>query len=196
MSSDPFLEIQLHLANGRTHRFAQNDSELAQRVLDQVEVNVFSRETLVIYGEQVVHAYSGQAVVGISLIMDPLPDTLFHFVELPAGHADRIVEITEEEYQVGCQYAKPLVEGLPGAVFHEAEMISGQRFWTASHVAQAVSGWNERSIVHHAFSGPVLGYLRRGGGVTLWNRAQLASYTFSPKPDVPVSSWPAARLPE
>ncbi|MEO7715229.1 MAG: hypothetical protein ABIY70_03425 [Capsulimonas sp.] len=48
-------------------------------------------------------------------------------------------------------------------------------------------------LLHHAFSPPTVVCRRMGGGIAIWNRAQMLSYSFSPKPETPVNAWPAER---
>ena len=76
-------------------------------------------------------------------------------------------------------------------MLNEVEFASTHRLWLETQVQTAVSGLRERQILQHIFTGPCLACRRLEGGIHLWNRAQMVSYTFCPKLDVPVNVWPA-----
>ena len=53
-----------------------------------------------------------------------------------------------------------------------------------------MDGFGERHMLHNAFALPSLISRRLGGGISLWNRAQMVSCSYSPNPDVPGTAWP------
>ncbi len=76
----------------------------------------------------------------------------------------------------------------------EIDFHSGYRIRTATEIHEAALPMQEKQILQHIFSGPCLASLRADGGPDLWNRAQMASYTFCPKPAAPPTAGPAQML--
>ena len=195
MNTHSLLELHLHLVNGRVHKFAQEDPDLVQDLLKQVSSKIFQRPSLIVHNANQACVYQGTALAGISVIMDPLPAELLMLDPVSAN----IWEITEAEYCERRQSLIPPTTDEPYTLLSEIEMRSGERFWTEQQAPRSLGGLNERSILHHAFMLPSLVCLRRGGGISIWNRAQMMSLSFSPKLDVPIASWPAdpaASMPE
>jgi len=187
MYTHSLLELHLHLVNGRVHKFAQDDPDLVQDLLKQVSSKVFLRPSLIIHSANQACVYQGASLAGISVIMDPLPGELLTLDTLSAN----IWEITEAEYHERRQSMLPPAINEPYILVSEIEMRSGERLWTEQQIPRSLGGLNERATLHHAFSLPSLVCRRHGGGISIWNRSQMMSLSFSPKLDVPISSWPA-----
>ena len=180
----PLLELHLHLLNGTTRTFVQNDPDLARQLLRQMGPRVFAQPALILHGPDQVTAFPGSALAGLSILMDPLPEELLRLDPFPC------VEVTQEEYQAERYTQAGIIEGRPFLMLSEVEMSSGRRLWFAIQVSEAMGGFQERQMLHNAFTLPSLISRRLGGGLSLWNRAQMVSCSFSPKPDVPGTAWP------
>lgn len=187
------LEIQLHLVNGNTHRFVQDKPEPARQILQQITPKVFEQHSLVIAGENSVVTYPGTALSGIGLLMDELLEEVLHLPLPSRANMTTLSEIAPDDYQAIRQQVWPIEEGRPFVMVHEVEFLSARRLWLEAHVQSAVSGIQERQIVHSIFSGPALVCNRLGGGISLWNRAHMVSYSFHPAPGAPAPYWPAER---
>lgn len=187
MNTHPLLELELHLVNGNTHRFVQNDPDLAREILKQVNRKVFNQTSLIVHGEKQVCVYHGPTLAGISVIMEPLPGELLMLETMSVMPW----EITEEEYREKHRSLPPVVAEEPFQMLMEIEMTTGRRIWLERQIPYALGGLDERKILHHSFILPNLVCRRRAGGITIWNRAQMISLTFSPKPEVPSVAWPA-----
>ena len=187
MTTQRFLEIDLHLINGRTHKFIQNDPVQARRILQQISPKIFAQPSLVITGYNQSAAYAGATLIGISLLMERIPEELLDSGPLPALP----LEITQAEYQAR-QSAMPAVgEGSPPASVLEIEFTSGRRLWLEFPLPATTSGLQERHLLHNLFSMPGLLCRRLGGGVSLWNGMQVASCSFAPELDAPSNAWAA-----
>jgi hypothetical protein len=186
MNTHPLLELELHLVNGNTHRFVQNDPDLARELLKQINRKIFGQTSLIVHGEKQVCVYHGPMLAGISVIMEPLPGELLMLD--PASPA--AWEITEEEFREKQKSLPPVVADEPFLMLTEIELTTGRRIWLERQIPCAMGGLDERKILHHSFILPNL-VCRRAGGISIWNRAQMISLTFSPKPEVPAVAWPA-----
>lgn len=196
MTSSTPLEIQLHLANGHVHRFVQDDPQAVEQILGAINPRVFAQPHLTLFGAQSVATYPTAALTGIALKMEPMPESLLRMAnKIPNGVAE-VREISQADYHAKLSQLKPFAAGQPGVSLNEIEFICGQRLWLEVKLQAASGEMQERQLVKHAFEGPSLICHRRGGGVSLWNRARMVSYRFAPGPDVPVSALPAEPMRE
>ena len=182
------LELHLYLKNGDTHKFAQSDPDLIRQTLSQINHKVFAQPALLIHGDDVATAYPGSALNGIGVVIDSVPAELLRLD--PHGLME---QISEEDYHFERRRAAPIVEGRPFVMLSEIGFSSGLKLWLKSHVTEAGMDVQERQMLHHAFSPPTVVCRRLGGGISIWNRAQMLSYSFSPKPKTPANAWPAER---
>ncbi|BDI30638.1 hypothetical protein CCAX7_26890 [Capsulimonas corticalis] len=187
MASKPLLELRLHLTNGNTHTFTQDDPEQAHELLHHVSLNVFTQPTVIVYGRERVAAYPGNKITGITIRIDPIPDYLLQL----NPNATHIREITEADYRAKLRDAPKCVQAQPFLMLNEVEMCCGHRFWLEVDIVTAVGSAQERKILYNAFSWPSAVCQNLDGSVTIWNRAQMVSCSFAPKPDVPMGAWPA-----
>ena len=194
MSSQTQLELHIHLSNGNTHRFVQNDASSVQQILDQINLRIFEQPNLMLSGADTVATYPAASLSGLSIITDNLGEKLLRLTSNPQAGIEKTRIITHDEYRAGQRAARPIVEGQPFVMLSEIDFHSGHRIWIATEVEAAASPLQERQILQHIFSGPALACQRADGGLDLWNRAQMASYTFSPKPATPPAAWPAQML--
>lgn len=182
----PLLEIELYLTSGNTHTFIQNDPTAVRQILRQIGPKVFAQPSLVLYGQSRVMAYPGSALVGLRLRMDPQLNPW-----LLRDASPFIQEITQEEYQAKQRMDRTSGVSSPLSLFTEAEMISGRRLWFEVEVPAAADGFGERQMLHHVFTLPSVVCRGLGGGLSLWNRAQMVSCCFSANLQVPANAWPA-----
>jgi len=189
MKNRPMLELQLHLVNGNTHRFMQNDPELVQEMLSQIHHRVFSQPTLIVAGESQIRVYQVSSIAGITIIMDHLPIEL---LILDRAAPSILWETTHEEYAEKQRYALPQPDADKTSVFSEVEMTNGRKFCIETQVSKSESGTDVRNILNYVFKLPNMICRRRGGGgISIWNRAHIVSLSFSPKPEAQLVSWPA-----
>ncbi|BDI28771.1 hypothetical protein CCAX7_008220 [Capsulimonas corticalis] len=188
MWNSPKLELHLYLKNGDTHKFVQHDPELIRQTLSQINHKVFAQPALLIHGDDVATAYPGSALNGIGVVIDPVPEELLRLD--PHGLME---QISEEDYQFERRRAAPIIEGRPFVMLSEIGFSSGLKLWLKAHVSEAAMGLQERQMLHNTFAPPTVVCRRMGGGVSIWNRAQMLSYSFSPKPKTPTNAWPAER---
>lgn len=170
----PLLELHLHLHDGTTRTFVQNDKKLVRQIVPQIGPCLFSQPALLLYGQDQVTAFPGSALVGVSLLMDPMPDELLQLEPFPC------FEITHEDYQAARQAAKGIAEEDRSFMAGAIEMDTGRHFWIAVPVSQTRWGFAERQMLHTLLSLPCIICRRVGGGISLWNRSQIRSCSFSP----------------
>ena len=58
-AAPPLLELHLHLTNGTTRTFVQNDPDLARQLLRQVGPRVFTQRALILHAPDQVTAFAG-----------------------------------------------------------------------------------------------------------------------------------------
>lgn len=194
MTSQPLLELHLHLVNGSTHKFMQHNPQVVEQILPQLNPRIFTQPTLVLFGQNTVNTYPSSALIGISLIMEPLPESLLRLTRDPALGVVDMQELAVADYQAKKRVAQPIVAGQPAVSLHEIEFVSGHRLWVEVSIQAAANKMEERQLVKHAFEGPNLVCRRLGGGLSIWNRAQMVSYSFSPKPEVPMLALPVEAM--
>lgn len=186
MSNRSLLEIRLHLANGRTSTYVQNDPEIVGKMLRQIHRKVFQLPSIVIAGKDEVCAFRGSALSGISVLIDPLPMEL---AMLDSGLAD-VWSIPEEEFRERQALLRLMDVRDPDEILGEIELASGQRLWTIQRVTRNSVGGDPRLHLRHAFDLPSLVCRRRDGGISIWNRQQIVSMAFTPGIDA-AAAWPA-----
>ena len=161
---------------------------LAQRMLQQISPRVFTQSSLVITGYNRSAAYAGATLIGISLLMDVIPEDLLNSGPLPTLP----LEITQADYQARQSAILTAGEGQPPASVAEIEFTSGHRLRLEVSMPLVISGLQERHFLHNLFSTPLGLMCRRlGGGISLWNGAQMASCSFTPELDAPSNAWAA-----
>lgn len=192
--SQPYLELQLHLTNGQTHHFVQADPELAGQIIRQINAKLFAQPSLIITDDKSVVAYATSALAGLSFVMEPLPDELLEFLRDPEGHVAGVWEITEDEFRAKLGTLKPIVEGESLLMLSAVVLHGGHHIWIENHVKEAVSAMQERHIVHQFFNRPLLPCRKLENGLSLWNRAQIISFSFHPNPSAPANAWRATRV--
>ena len=195
MERTPLLELIIHLASGTTHRFFQNDPQLVEQTVQQLNPKIFSQDVVPVHGENLLAAYPGKLLEGVSVVINPLPQKWQDFIPVhDLGIADSR-EITEADYLMKRGRLNPAAQ--PFTMLIAAEMASGHRFWVEevageSNPQEVVRRPSfERHIVHTIFTRPPLVCRRLGGGLSLWNRAHMVGCMLSPNPAAPTSAFPA-----
>ncbi len=196
MHSNQLLEsiqptgIQVHLTTGRKHMFYQEDKVLVAKICSDFDANVFSRPSLILDSLEDVTAFPGRAMIGITILTDPLPES---FYERERQSKTIISQISSEDFQLRKLKGLSKTEGLRSTILSELEFVSGERlFLEFSEIAD--TGIAERNILSHLFSKPSLTCRRREGGFSIWNTAHIVSWSHYPKLEVPSNAWPATSL--
>ena len=179
--------IQLHLITGNKPMFYQEDSGLVALICADLDGRVFTRPSLIIESREDVTAFPGHALVGITVLTDPLPASFLEHERLTKAV---VSEISPETFKIQRLRNLAKVEGTRGPMLCEIELTSGDRlFLELSEVAE--NGIDERSSMHHLFSRPSIACRRLEGGFSIWNTAHIVSWSHYPKLEVPAGSWPA-----
>ncbi len=182
--------IQLHLITGNKCMFYQESPELVAKICNDMDGRIFSRSSLIIEGKDDVSAFPGNALIGITILTDPLPE-FFYERERQSGTV--ITQISPERYQLRRIQDLAKLEGERSAILSEIEFISGERLYLEfSEVA--VNGFAERKVLHNLFSKPSLSCRRMEGGFTIWNTAHMVSWSHYPKMEVPTNAWSAESI--
>ncbi|MBI5708061.1 MAG: hypothetical protein HZC36_13855 [Armatimonadetes bacterium] len=184
--------IQLHLITGRKHMFYQDKPELVAAICNDLDGQIFARSSLILDSADDVTAFPGQALIGITIMTDPLPEFFF---ERERSAKTIITQISQETFQYRRLQIISKVEGRMGVILSELEFASGERLFLEG-TAIAASGMSERSALSHLFAGPSLWCRRLEGGFSIWNTAHIVSWSHYPKLEAPANAWPAESLPE
>jgi hypothetical protein len=179
------ITIQLHLTSGLKRVFHQDNPRLIATIFDEFDGRLFTQPTLIIESRDSVTAFSSHSLIGISILTDQVPNSL----SLREGRSKTVVtEITQENYLQLRHQNIPKVEGVRSNILSEIVFVSGQHLYLEfSEIA--IGGMGERAELHHQFSNPSLACRRLGGGFSLWNTAQIVSWSHSPKLESPDTSW-------
>jgi hypothetical protein len=179
--------IQLHLITGNRCMFYQEQPELVEKICKDMDGHIFSRASLIIEGKEDVSAFPGSALIGITVLTDPLPE-FFYERERLSGTV--ITQLSPERFQLRRINDLAKVEGERSAVLSQIEFVSGERLYLEfSEVA--VSGFAERKALNNLFLNPSLSCRRLEGGFTIWNTAHMVSWSHYPKMEVPMNAWQA-----
>jgi len=184
--------IQLHLTTGNKRMFYQEDAELVAKICSDLDGQIFSRANLVIESLEGVTSFPGSALIGITILTDPLPTSFF---EREAFSKINVRQISQESFLVKRPQVLSSVEGTRGLTLSDLEFISGEHIFLEMS-AVAVSGMRERDALHHLFSNPSLCCRRLDGGFSIWNTAHIVSWAHYPKLEVPANAWAAESLAE
>ena len=184
------LELHLHLTNGNTHKFAQHDAQAAEQILQAMNPRIFTQPSLILFGENSVTTYPTAALVGVSVFMANVTESLLQMTRNLQLGVEDIAQITQADYTARKAELQPLIAGQAAILLQQIEFISGHRLWLEVKVGAAANEVQERQLVKHAFEGPSL-VCRCDGGISLWNRAQMVSHSFIPKPQFPLPALPA-----
>jgi hypothetical protein len=184
--------IQLHLSTGRKHWFYQENADLVANICSDLDGQIFTRASLIIDGAEDVTAFPGQALIGITILTDPLPETFFERERLARTV---VTQISQETFQYRRLQLLSKLEGYRSTLLSELEFTSGERlFLQFSEVA--VNGMGERNVLNHLFSRPSLSCRRLEGGFSIWNTSHIVSWSHYPKLEAPGNAWPASTFSE
>jgi hypothetical protein len=186
------ITIHLHLINGLTRVFYQDDPELIATICNDLDGRVFTQPNLIIESKENAVAFAGHTLMGISILTDQIPNS----ISMRENMSRTVVtQITEENFlQLGHQ-DRPKVEGRRSNILSEIVFVSGEHLYLEfSEVA--IGGMGERAEMHNLFTNPSLACHRLGGGFSLWNTAQMVSWSHSPKLATPGNSWSAEEVAE
>ncbi len=184
--------IQLHLTTGRKHWFYQENAALVATILSDLDGHVFTRDSLFINGVDEVSSFPGQALIGITVLTSPLPAS---FLEQEKLSGTVVTQISLETFQYSRLQLISKYEDIQSALLSEIEFVSGERLYLEFRES-AASTMDESSAMHHLFLRPSLSCRRPEGGFSIWNTAQIVSWSHYPKLDAPGNAWPAETLTE
>lgn len=178
------------MATGRKHMFYQDDPSLVQAICEDLNGQIFGRASLIIQSLREVTAFPGHSLVGITILTDPLPESLF---ERERASKTVITQVSEETFQYRKLQEVLRVEGKRGVIFSELEFTSGERLFLEID-GEAMSSMGERNAMHHLFTRPSISCRRLDGGFSIWNTAHIISWSQSPKLESPENAWTAESL--
>jgi hypothetical protein len=192
----PALEIYIHLANGGTLHFHQEDPADAKALVESIQPQtVFTQTLLVIAGQHSLTAFSPSKIARIDLAMEGYPGWSFPF------NAQDIAEVTEEEFQ---QNYLPLEKTTtreqqvlqPGeiiTVYAKIELTNREHFYVQMRLPIVErTPLDVYMFLQQLFTSHTLFARRREGGVILVNAEHLARITSFPgPPKAPPKAWSA-----
>ena len=192
-TSRPALEIRLQFVDGSDETFIQQDTNAAQKILQQINLaHLFSQTRIVVADD-----YSKS--VFICSEIDRI-DFLFSgegFSHIPWDHAD-IVELTEEEFSRNVpandrsrleKREQPRRAGDLLVSFLNLRMRGGSHVYLMNEILVKLPSENH-SYMQRLLSKGTLGIRLAGGGESVLNLANLISYTVYPGvAEVPRDSW-------
>lgn len=182
--------IQVHLLTGRKHMFYQEDPQLVEAIAQNLSGQIFSRPSLIIDGRDGSMSFPGHAIVGITVVSDPLPES---FLKREQASNVVVTQISAETFHIQRLRLKATLEGVQSALLSEIEFVGGERLYL-EFCELGVSGLQERSALGHLFSSPSISCRRADNGFSIWNTAHIVSWSNFPKREVPSNAWPAESI--
>ncbi len=184
--------IQLHLVTGHKKMFYQERANLVAKICDDLDGRIFTRASLILDGTDDVTAFQGTALLGITILTDPLPESFYQREKLSNVV---VTQISQESFQLRRLQYMSNVEGERGPSLSTLEFISGEcLFLEFSEIAE--SGMAQRDSLFHLFTRPTISCRRLEGGFSIWNTAHIVSWSHYPKLEVPANSWQVESLAE
>ena len=184
------IEVHLHLTSGRKHIFTQSDLGFAKKICDDINASIFKEQSIVVEGKDEIYAFSGHALIGITVYTDPLPDSYLKHEMLTRS---TVMQITHEMHRERHEQTISTHEGERCLVLSEVEFCNGARLYLEFNEVTALS-IDERSTMHHLFTHPAL-MCRVNGGFSIWSTSHMCSWTHYPKLHIPLNSWVADAAP-
>ena len=191
---DAPTEIQLHLITGESLYYFQSDPEVVTGICRDLDAHVFTRTGLIMDSAEEVTAVAGPALIGISILTNPLPPT---FLNHERETGTMITQISPEAFRVRRNHGLTKVEGERNVTLAEIVFTSGAHLFLAIDEV-AVGGMGERAVLQHHFTRPSLACRRKDGGFSIYNTAHIVSWSHFPKLEVPdiTNSWRVQTLAE
>lgn len=184
--------IKFHLTSGNERMFYQEDKDLVAKICNDLDGQVFLKSSIIIDSRDDVTAFPGNALIGITILTDPLPES---FYEREKTSGTVVLQISREAFNLQRLQYLSKIEGLRGPTLSELEFINGERlFFEITEVA--VSGMDERNALHNLFARPSIFCRRLDGGFSVWNTSHIVSWSHYPKMEVPANSWQAEVIAE
>lgn len=181
------IVIQLHLTTGHERMFYQEDPGLVAKICDDLDRSIFSRASLIIESTEDVAAVPGNALIGITILTDPLPTS---FYERERTSQTVVTQISHETFHLRRLQYMSKVQGQRNPILCELEFVSGGHLFLEFSEIGA-SGMGERNALTHLFTRPSLFCRRLEGGFSIWNTAHIVSWSHYPKMEVPANAWQA-----
>ena len=184
------ITIHIHLINGTTRVFRQDNPELIAVICNDLDGKLFTQSTLIIdsMGESIT--FSGHALMGISILTDQIPNSI-SMRESMTGSL--VTQISKDSFLDLRRQNVPKVQGIRSNILSELVFASGEHIYLESSEI-AIGGLGERAEMHHLFTNPSQACRKLGGGFSLWNTAQIVSWSHSPKLEAPGNSWSAVEV--
>lgn len=185
-----YLEIHVHLEDGRTVRFSQNDPATADALLRHIPPSrLFAQPQLVLRDEQALTLLPSATIVRIDLIADQMPDwPFYHGVQC-------VQEISRDEFLARCHSVPHSPVGTVETDYTEIETVSGQLIYLQLEVRREPSLAIDRHILLQqilALGG--LHWKRREKGASILHTTKIARLSMYPGPPAPAGAWPATRI--
>ena len=185
-------EIHLHLTSGQKRAFYQENVSLIKTIFDDLHFHIFARTSQIIVGNNEAYAFPGTALIGISFQTTLFPGS---FIDRETVTGTVIRQIEKESFLRKRSMAFSFQEGAMNSIISEVEFSTGKRIYLeASEIIE--SPIDTRSNMHHLFKNPCLFCRRLQGGFSIWNTAQIVSWTHYPALNLPNHSWQAELMPE
>ena len=192
-SEKPGLVIQVHLTDGSVESFSQTDEAEAQKLWQRIEPSrLFASPRLVLAGEHSKSVFVTAQVVRVDFVRESK-----ECWEFPGGFSD-IVELSESEFRKNARLDQPELMAKRSqhtpvgdllVSFLKLHMAGGRSLFVMVEFPVKLPAENQ-SFMHFLLSKGAFHMRLRGGGVSVVNLAQLASYTVYPGvAQVPADTW-------
>ncbi len=186
------LEIRIHLQDGKITQFAQQDAEVAQKILRLAQpARLFAGEAMLVGDQNAIVAIHVSKVVRVDFITDLHPDW-----PLPANIME-MQQITCQEFEQRLHSESARIkmhEGPPEMLFAKMELSNGEQILLQMR-AQLPKRLplDQSMLLHHIFSARGLYAKRRGDGYVVINTASIARLTLYPGLDTALPGfWQAS----
>ena len=176
--------------------FTQSETGMVNRILNEFQpARIFSREKIIIAGDNSLTSFPAHQVVRIDLVSEHLS----HWI-IPQGLVDA-VELTETDFgallqnpELHDRWNKPRTQETSVVTLLDLEMAGQKPLFLAMEVTVEAQ-LESPPAIPSLLTVPTLCFRMRNGGIAALNLANLMRITFSPGPHPTFAEmWPAHRV--
>ncbi len=168
--------LELHFVNGQKQTFCHNTSDVASRICLDFSNDLFRNTHFIVEGSQDVTVVTGQFLLGITVIVTPLPESCLAQEQKAQAVAVQMSKASYESKRLACQGLDEL--SIP--ILTDVLLASSEHVYF-EFLELDRGGPGDRYRIHDLFSEASLSTRNIEGGFSLWNTAHFVSWSHFPK---------------
>ena len=198
-TTEPLLEIHVHLEDGRIARFSQTTPDAVHKVIEPLQPSkLYSQHHFTICAPDSLIVFPSARVVQLDFVGPDVPKWP-HYRGI-----QRIQQLTSQEFQAQYDPVKSAnaAYGLTHTTYSGMELTNGNQYYLEVTMGDSLdaappSPQEFNTFLQQLLTSTGLHFQRSGGGVSIINPAHIVRMSFYPGlSTAPPNAWPAAALPE